>query len=248
MIKGILMRRFIIALLILMLGFAACSRNKPQLSTEARLNAADELYAKGKYARAAVLYDEISFERKSASTAYANLRQADCYFAINKFADAQKYYEQFISSFPDHPEVSNAYYQVGACLFEESLSPQYDQSETIASIGAFNIFIDKFPSDLRYSSAVDYIHKAQYKLLEKQYLSGYIHYKMKDYSAALMYFKEVTDLGNTNDPDRMSLYYSAIICQRQNRQEEAKSFYQLLVDKYPQSKEARKLKGLFSKQ
>jgi hypothetical protein len=29
---------------------------------------------------------------------------------------------------------------------------------------------------------------------------------MKDYSAALMYFKEVTHFGNTNDPDRMALY------------------------------------------
>ncbi|MCK9309210.1 MAG: tetratricopeptide repeat protein [Candidatus Cloacimonetes bacterium] len=239
------MRRFIIALLILMLGFAACSRNKPQLSTEARLKAADELYAKGKYARAAVLYDEISFERKSASTAYANLRQADCYFAINKFADAQKYYEQFISSFPDHPEVSNAYYQVGACLFEESLSPQYDQSETIASIGAFNIFIDKFPSDLRYSSAVDYIHKAQYKLLEKQYLSGYIHYKMKDYSAALMYFDELIALGNTDDLDRQSLYYSAKLHLHQKNTEKARQSYDRLLLRYTGSKEAKRLSRRF---
>ncbi|MDD2228871.1 MAG: outer membrane protein assembly factor BamD [Candidatus Cloacimonetes bacterium] len=239
------MHRFIIALLILMLGFTACSRNKTQLSTEVRLKTADELYAKGKYARAAILYDEISFERKSASTAYANLRQADCYFAINKFADAQSKYEQFISSFPDHPDVSNAYFQVGASLFEESLSPQYDQNETIASIEAFYIFIEKFPSDPRYSAALDYIRKAQYKLLEKKYLNGYIHYKMKDYSAALMYFDELIALGNTDELDRQSLYYSAKLHLHQKNSEKAKQSYDRLLSRYPNSKEAKRLSRRF---
>lgn len=239
------MRRITIALLILVLGLSACSRNKPQLSSEARLKAADELYAKGKYARAAILYDEISFERKSAATAYATLRQADSYFAINKFSDAQGKYEQFIGSFPDHPDVSTAYYRVGECLFERSLSPQYDQDETIGCIEAFNVFIEKFPEDTRFSSALDYIRKAQYKLLEKKYLNGYIHYKMKDYSAALMYFDEIIELGNTDELDRKSLYYSAKLHLHQKNKDKAQLSYNRLTNRYPGSKEAKRLSRRF---
>jgi outer membrane protein assembly factor BamD len=228
-----------------MLGLSACSRNKPQQSTEIRLKAADELFSKGKYAKAAILYGEITFERKSAATAYANLRQADCYFAINKFTDARGKYEQFISSFPDHRDVSTAYYKVGECLFEESLSPQYDQDETIGSIEAFNIFIEKFPNDSRYSSALNYIRKAQYKLLEKKYLNGYIHYKMKDYSAALMYFDEIIALGNSDELDRKSLYYSAKLHMHQKNKDKSRLSYEALATRYPGSKEAKRLSRHF---
>ena len=239
------MRRLLIVILLLMLGLSACSRNKTQLSTEARLKAADELFAKGKYAHAALIYDEISFERKSESTAYATLKQVDCYFEINKFADAQAKYEQFIESFPDHADTGTAYYKVGVCLFEQSLSPHYDQTETISSIEAFRVFIDKYPADSRYEDALGYIRKAQYKLLEKSYLNGYISYKMKDYSAALMYFDEITGLSNTDELDRKSLYYSAKLHLHQKNNELAKLSYDNLLAKYPDSKEAKRLSRRF---
>lgn len=239
------MRRYLILFLLILLGFTACSRNKTQLSTEARLQAADALFARGKFARAALIYDEISFERKSAATAYATLRQADCYFETNKFVDAQNKYEQFIGSFPDHQDVSSAYYKIGVCLFEESRPPQYDQDETIACIDAFRIFIEKFPSDNRYANAIDYIRKCQYKLLEKTYYNGYIYYKMKDYSAALMYFDEIIDLGNVDELDRKSLYYSAKLHLHQKNMEKAQSSYNKLVERYPDSKEAKKLSRRF---
>jgi len=239
------MRRYILFALIIILTFSACSRNKTKLSTEAKLKAADELFAKHKYARAATFYDEISFERKSAATAYATLKVAECYFAMNKFTDARSRYEQFISSFPDHVNVSTAYYKVGECLFEESLSPQYDQTDTINSIEAFSTFIDKFPNDERYAKALDYIRKAQYKLLEKTYQNGYIHYMMKDYSAALMYFDEIIVLGNEDTLDRMSLYYSVKSHFHQKNREKAKASYDILLNRYPQSKEAKKLSKRF---
>ncbi len=239
------MRRYILFALLIILTLSACSKNKTTLSTEARLKAADELFSKHKYARAAILYDEISFERKSAATAYATLKVAECYFAMNKFSDARTRYEQFIASFPDHADVNTAYYKVGECLFEESLPSQYDQTDTINCIEAFSLFIEKFPSDERYAKALEFIRKAQYKILEKTYQNGYIHYKMKDYSAALMYFDEIIVLGNEDALDRMSLYYSAKLHLRQKNEAKAKASYDLLHSRYPNSKEARKLSNKF---
>ncbi len=239
------MRRYLSIFLLLLLAFGACSRNKSELSTEAKLAKADELYANKKYAKAAVLYDEISFERKSASTAYATLRLADSYFAINKFADARLKYQQFIDGFPDHQNVSDAYFRVAQSLFEESLKPAYDQDETLSSITAFRNFIERFPNDGRYKQAVEYIRRAQYKIIEKKYQNGYIYYKMKDYSAALMYFEEVISLGNTDTLDRMSLYYSALLHLHQKNREAADLAYQRLRTRYPGSKETQKLAKRF---
>jgi len=240
-------RNHIFILLLVVFCLVSCSPNKIQLSTEAKLKNADELFAKKKYSRAVVIYEEISFERKSAATAYATMKVADCYFNMNKFSEARARYEQFINSFPDHENVADAYFQVGVCLFEESLPPQYDQTETIKCIEAFQTFIDRYPNDPRYEKAVEYIHKCQYKLLEKQYLNGYIYYKMKDYSSALMYFDEIVSLGNIDELDRKSLYYSAKLHLYQKNYDKAKASYERLKNRYPDSKEAKRLAQKFAK-
>ena len=93
------MRKYLSLIILIVICLFSCSSNKTQLTTEAKLKNADELYAKGKYSRAAVIYEEISFERKSAATAYATMKVADCYYNMHKFSEARLRYEQFISSF-----------------------------------------------------------------------------------------------------------------------------------------------------
>ncbi len=235
------MKRYFSFLLLIILVFGACSKNKVQITTEQKLAKADEYYSKGKYSKAAVLYDEISFERKSAATAYATMRLADSYFAQNKFTDARLKYQQFVDGFPDHSNAADAYFRIALCYFEESLKPERDQTETVASIEAFGTFLERFPNDSRYDRALEYIRRAQYKLIEKKYQNGYIYYKMKDYSAALMYFDEVIALGNTDALDRKSLYYSALLHLHQKDRDAASVSYERLKTRYPGSKEAKKL-------
>jgi len=240
------MKKALSIILLLLLLFAGCAKNKTSISTEQKLSKADDFFARKKYHRAVQLYEDIAFERKSAQTAHALMRQADCYFAMNKFVDAKLKYQQFIQMFPDHLEVNKAYYQMGVALYESSLPAAYDQSESLEAIDTFKLFIEKFPNDSRYSTAVEYIRKAQYKQLEKKLNNGYIYYKMKDYSAALMYFKEITELGNEDHLDRKALYYSALVHIHQNNPQEARLVYDQLKQKYPGAKEtskiARKLK------
>lgn len=236
-----------VIILIVMALLMSCAKTAVYQSSEEKLAKADEFYAKKKYARAAELYQDVYFERSTAHTAYALMRQADSYFALNKFAEARVAYEEFINAFPRHEDASTAMFQSALCMLEESLPAQYDQSETIAAINVFRRFIEKYPNDERYQQAIECIRKGQNKLIEKRYRNGYISYMMKDYSAALMYFDEVTDLGNEDEWDRLSLYYSAIICKKQDRREEAINFYQSLIQKYPHSKEAKKLSKKFAK-
>ncbi|MBW6514826.1 MAG: outer membrane protein assembly factor BamD [Candidatus Syntrophosphaera sp.] len=231
--------------LLALLVLGACSSNKTFLNTEQKLLRADELFARGKYARAAELYGEVYFERASASTAHALMRQGDSYFRLNRFTDARLAYSEFADAFPNHPEVSTAVFRTAVCLFEESLSAHYDQSETLHAIDAFRKFIGKYPTDARYDEALQYSQKAQYKLIEKKFLNGYIYFKMKDYSSALMYFREVTELGNSDRLDRESLYYTALLLRRQQLHEPAREAYDALRTKYPGSKESKKLARIF---
>lgn len=241
------MKKLMILLLIALALLGACSRNRDRsnLPVEQKLALADSLYAAGKYARAAVLYDEISFERRSGSSAHALIRLGESYLAVNRWADARLRFEQFIRTFPENARLSDAYYNIGISYYEESLPAQYDQALTNSAITAFRNFISRYPSDPRYADAISYIRKAQYKLIEKKYRNGYIYYKMKDYSAALMYFNEVIELGNMDDLDRNSLYYSAKLHLAQGNRAEARASYNRLGTRYPESKEYRKLRRRF---
>jgi outer membrane protein assembly factor BamD len=234
-----------LAILTAALILVGCAQNQTLMTAEQKLKKADELFAARKYARAAELYEDVYFERASGYTAYALMREADSYFRINKFTEARTAYQEFTDSFPNHADVSTAHFRIGVCLYEESLPPQYDQTETLQCIDTFRKFVEKFPNDPRYQDAIDYVRKAQYKLIEKKYLTGYIEYKMKDYSAALMYFDEVTELGNSDRLDRLSLFYSTKIYRKQDLDDKAKDSYDRLKAKYPGSKETKKLAKYF---
>lgn len=231
--------------LLLIILLAGCARNKIELSTENKMAKADALYAKKKYAKAATYYDEISFERKSASSAIALMKLADCYFQINKFTDARLKYTMMTTSYPDFPEIETAYFRIGVSYFEETLPPQYDQTETAQAIEAFRTFLDKFPSSPRYSEAIDYIRKCQSKLIQKKFHNGYIYYKMKDYSSALMYFNQISELGNMDKLDRQSLYYSIKIHIAQRNSEAANEAWAKLKSRHSGSKEVQKLQRYF---
>jgi outer membrane protein assembly factor BamD len=233
-----------LAWLLPLIMLTACVQNKIELTPENRMAQADALYAKKKYARAAELYDAISFEKKSAQSAVALMRLADCYYYMNKFTDARLKYTQMTNTYPDFTDIEAAYYRIGECYFEESLPAQYDQTETGQCIESMRAFIDKFPNSTHFLDAVEYIRKAQYKLLEKKFYNGYIYYKMQDYSSALMYFQEIIDLGNTNDLDRKALYYATRISIYHKNQEAVNDYLQKMRERYPASKELKKLQRL----
>jgi outer membrane protein assembly factor BamD len=239
------MKKIMLAVLAALFLLGACSQNQVILTTDEKLAKADEFYNKGKFTRAAELYGQVYFERASASAAYALMRQGDSYFKVNRFTDARVAYDEYANTFNNRPDVSIAVFRSAVCLYEESLSAQYDQTETIQSIEAFRKFMEKYPRDERVNEAIQYIQKAQYKLIEKKFRTGYIYYKMKDYSSALMYFKEVTDLGNTDSLDRQSLYYSAMLLHRQKLGDQARAAYDTLMSKYPGSQEGKKLAKYF---
>lgn len=239
------MRIPISILVLALLLISACTSNQTFLTTDQKLAKADELYERGKYSRAAELYGEVYFERSSAYAAHALMRQGDSYFKINKFADARIAYEEFADVFSSHPDAGKAVFRAAECLYEESLPPQYDQTETRHAIDAFREFIAKYPNDPLYDEAVEYIQKAQYKLIEKKFKTGYIYYKMKDYSAALLYFEEINELGNNDRLDRESLYYSTLILIKQELHDRAREKYEALVTKYPGSDESKKLAKYF---
>ncbi|MDP8231125.1 MAG: outer membrane protein assembly factor BamD [Candidatus Zophobacter franzmannii] len=235
---------YVISLLLLLVG---CSRNNTILTVNEKMQKADQLFSAKKFKKAAILYQDVVFERSSALTAVAQMKLADCYFKDKDFLDARLEYEQMIKLFPDNEKIADAYYRIGVCDFEDSLPAPYTQEETESAIRAFGIFLDKFPQDTRRTGAIEYIQKCQYKLLEKTYENGRIYFKIVDYSGSLMYLEEIMDLGNTDKLDSNSHLMAGRIYLHWENYPVAKAHLADVIQRYPDTKEAKKAKKYLKK-
>lgn len=228
---------------------SGCSRNKAKnyMPVKQKMEMADNYFAIEKYHKAIPLYTDIVFERNSKYTAKAQMQLAECFFNQNKFLSARFEYEEMIRLFGDYDDIARAYFQIGVCNYENSLSPHYTQEETLQAIDAFQTFIEKFPFDGRKVESIDYINKCNIKLLEKKYYNGYAYYKLSDYSAALMYFEEIIELGNNNDMDMNSLYYASRIYIFRKDVANADKYVEKFMGKYSNTKLAPKLQKYYNK-
>jgi outer membrane protein assembly factor BamD len=237
----------IVVLIAIMLG--ACSSNKinKQMPVAKKMELADDFFARKKYHKAIPYYTDVAFERNSTYTAEAQLKLADCYFNQNKFTEARFEYEELIRLFNDAKEINRAYFQIGICYWEESLSPHYTQEETRNAILAFETFLAKFPFDELKQDAIGYIQKCHKKLIQKKYYNGYAYYKMNDYPAAFMYFDEILELENIGEVDKLSRYYEARMYIVRKDKNNAMNVAEKLNEFYPNSKETNKINKLIKK-
>jgi len=243
------MKKFCFISILIVILFLGCSRAKVirSLTVEQKIENADRYFNRKKYKVASEYYSSIIYEKNSIFTPKAQIRLADCYFHQNSFMDARFEYEELTRLFPDYEEVNRAYYMIGVCFFDESLSPHYSQNDTRSAKDAFSSFIEKFPHDPLIPEATKYLKKCNYKLLEKDYWNGFAYYKIYDYSAALMYFEEIVEKNMNDKIDRKSLYYSTLIYLKRKDFDQAKIIYNKLASKYPEEKETLKIQKKIEK-
>ncbi len=242
------MKRFIVCGILFLLLFS-CShvRISKDMLVEEKMRIGNEYFENEKFHKAIPYYLEVVLDRKSGFTSEAQLKLADSYFNQNKFLDARFEYEEMIRLFKNYEGIEKAYFRIGICYFEESMSAHYTQEETELALNTFRSFIEKFPLSERKPLAFEYVAKCEQKFAEKKYYNGYAYYKLFDYSSALMYFNEVVSLGMTNEIDRKSLYYSAKIYIRRTNKPMAELVMEKLTVKYPDAVETQKIVGLISK-
>ncbi len=240
---------FKIIALTAILTVVGCSNTKlyESWSAEKKMNRANKFYEKGKFSKAAELYELVVFERNLSETAFAQMRLANCYFNDKKYLEARIEYQELIKLFPDYDEIATAQYRIGLCYMYDSLDPHYTQEETVLAIEAFETFLERFPSDTRRTEVFEYLKEMNYKLLTARYYRGYIYYRMQDFSSALLYLNEIIELGNHDELEENSLYYkSKIYLYRKDAQAVLRSL-ERMKGYFPDSKKTRKIEKEYNK-
>lgn len=225
---------------------------------DAKYKAAFEYFDAGKYSKAASLFESLSIltegTEKDDTVKYywglSNYRFKDYYTAETNF-------DQFIQSFPRSPFISDATYLRIDCLYRSTLRYELDQTPTYKAINIISQYILEHPDSEHMKECRDMLMDLNERLDRKAYEAAKLYYKMEDYLASRVAFRNVIKDDSDNVYREDILYYVAMSSYKyasMSVEAKQKERYLTFVDDYynfigelPESKYRRELDNVYQK-
>ena len=206
--------RFIFAAFILMAICSCKSQYELLLNSndvDAKYKAAFEYFNNKKYSKSASLFESLSVltegTEKDDTVKYywglSNYNGKDYYTAETNF-------EKFIEIYPRSPFASEARYLRLDCLYKQTLRYELDQTPTYKAMNAISEYIVDYPESERLASCRDMLTELGERLDRKAYEAAKLYYKMEDYLASRVAFRNVLKDDSENIFREDILYYTAM--------------------------------------
>ena len=254
--------RNIFLVIVAIVAFASCKSQYEILlnsnDADLKYEAAFDYFNNGKFSKAASLFESLSVltngtERDDTVRYYWGLSN----YKFRDYYTAETNFDQFIQSYPRSPFTSEARYLRLDCLYRQTLRYELDQTPTYAAINAISEYIIEFPSTTHMQQCNDMLVELNERLDKKAYEAAKLYYRMEDYLAARIAFRNVLKEDADNIYREDILYYIAMSSYKyahQSVQAKQKERYLSFVDDYlnfigeiPESQYRRELDGVYKK-
>ena len=181
--------------------------NDADLKYEAAFNYFNE----GKFSKAGSLFESLSMltsgtERDDTVRFYwglSNYRFKDYYTAETNF-------DNFLETYPRSPFASEARYLRLDCLYRSTLRYELDQAPTYKAITDISEYIIEYPDNPHMQTCRDMLLDLNERLDRKAYEGAKLYYKMEDYKASRVAFRNVLKDDAENIYREDILYYIAM--------------------------------------
>ena len=178
---------------------------------DAKYKAAFEYFNNKKYNKAASLFESLAVltdgtDRDDTVRFYwglSNYNFKDYYTAETNF---QKFYEVY----PRSPFASQARFLRLDCLYRSTLRYELDQQPTYRAMSAISEYILEFPDNENMQTCKDMLTDLEGRLDKKAYEAAKLYYKMEDYLASRVAFRNVLKEDSENMYREDILYYIAM--------------------------------------
>ena len=225
---------------------------------DAKFKAAFEYFDNKKYNKAASLFESLSMltegTEKDDTVKYywglSNYNAKDYYTAETNF-------EKFVESYPRSPFASEARYLRLDCLYLQTLRYELDQTPTYKAMNAISEYIMDYPKSDRLASCRDMLAELGERLDKKAYEGARLYYKMEDYLASRVAFRNVLKDDSDNIYREDILYYIAMSAYKYAHlsvPEKQKERYLTFVDdyfnfvgEYPESRYRKELDAIYGR-
>ena len=227
-------------------------------NADEKYDAAFSYFNAGKYSKAASLFESLTMlvsgtEREDTVKYYWGLSN----YKFKDYYTAETNFEQFISNYPRSPFVADASYLRIDCLYRSTLRYELDQMPTYKAMNAISEYILEYPKSEHMESCRDMLVELNERLDKKAYEAARLYYKMEDYLAAKVAFKNVRkdDAENIYREDilyhiAMSSYKYAIQSILSKQKERYLAFiddYYNFIGELPESHYRRELDNVYYK-
>ena len=225
---------------------------------DAKYEGAFEYFNRGKYQKAATLFESLavmtSGTNRDDTVQYywglSNYRFKDYYTAESNF-------NSFLGNFPRSTFAEEASFLRIDCLYRSVLRYELDQAPTYACMNAINDFYRDYPSSSHLDECNAMLKKLNDQLDQKAFENARLYYKMEDYLAARVAFRNILkdDADNIYREDILyyiakSSYKYASMSIPEKRRERYVSFmddYLNFVGEIPDSPYRRELDALYAR-
>lgn len=252
---------FILISVVCLMAFASCSNHNKILRSadnEYKYNAAMYYYGQKDYNRALQLFDVLQSayrgKPQGEEMAYCT---AECYYNMKDYNIASHYYKRYVVNYPFAKNAESALFRSACCYYLDSPSISLDQTDTQTAISEFQSFIDLYPQSIYVDSANKLIDTLRYKIIEKDFNTCMLYYKMEEFQAAITSFESfIKENPMTHHREEiinyMVLTYAkyaekSVAEKQRERYELALEKYNTLVYMYPDSKYIAELEPTIEK-
>jgi outer membrane protein assembly factor BamD len=178
---------------------------------DAKYKAAFEYFGNKKFTKAAALFESLSMltegTEKDDTVKYywglSNYKAKDYYTAETNF-------EKFIEVYPRSPFTPEARYLRLDCLYLQTLRYELDQTPTYKAMNAISEYIMDYPESDHMASCRDMLAELGERLDRKAYEGARLYYRMEDYLASRVAFRNVLKEDADNIYREDILYYIAM--------------------------------------
>ena len=205
------------------------------------LNSNDVLFAAKKFNEAEILFPQSEWAPKSA------LMAAYSYYKQDYYGDAIAEMERFLRVYPNHKNLSYAYYLLGISYYEQIVDEKKDLQSIIKSKDIFQTLIKKFPN-------TEYAIDAEFKidlindiLASKEVYLGRYYVDRKKWIAAINRFRTVVDEFDQTIYTQEALHRLVEIHYMIGLEQEGKKYANLLGYNYQSSIWYEKSYSIFDK-
>ncbi len=253
----------LVALLGLVAGGVGCksadASKKPDKITQELLTQPKEaLFEKGKALIAKKKYDQGRKYLNYVFETYPNetvgrealLLVADSYFqqkTAAAYTEARYRYRDYLNRYPGAPNRDYARYQFAYCYDKEHETPDRDQTATHEAIEQYRSLIREFPDSGYSGAARERIRRLTDLLAEHDFGVGYFYLRKGSTAAALSRFVQVEQrFPDYGSKDKLYFYQAQALGQL-GRNGEAVSYYNKVLEEFPQSEFAKKARNEIGK-
>lgn len=223
---------------------------------DAKYAAAFDYFEQGKYSKAASLFESLSVltdgtERDDTVNYYWGLSN----YKFKDYYTAETNFDQFIQSYPRSSFISDATYLRIDCLYRSTLRYELDQTPTYKAMNAISQYILEHPESEHMAECKDMLDDLSERLDRKAYEAAKLYYKMEDYRASRVAFRNVLkdDADNVYREDilyyiAMSSYKYADMSVASKKKERYLTFiddYYNFIGELPESKYRRELDNVY---